>query len=481
MNANQLRASILQMAIEGKLVTQLDSEPAVEQLGNAPEDVPFEIPDKWKWVQLNLLAEYVQRGKSPTYSDIESIPVISQKCNQWDGFHIEPAKFINPDTLNKYKKERFVQDNDLLWNSTGLGTIGRVALYKSELNPYKIAVVDSHVTIVRSNQQLLNPLFLFYYLSSATVQNSIEDLATGSTKQKELSLTTIKAYLTPLPPLEEQKRIVAKLEQLLPLVDEYGKSYEKLEELNAEFPDKLKASVLQNAIEGKLVPQYSHEAPATELLEEINVKMHSLISSSDISLKKRKNKNDSFDRLDTPYELPNGWVWCTLNDLAFYKKGPFGSSLTKSMFVPDGSDSYKVYEQKNAIKKNAELGTYFISKSKFESMKGFEVKPHDIIVSCAGTIGETYMLPQNIRPGIINQALMIIRLYNKDISDFFLLYFDFVLKSLANTNSKGTAIKNIPPFNVLKQFYFPLPPLEEQKRIVAKVEELFALIDAMKK
>lgn len=216
---DKLKASVLQSAIKGQLVPQLDSEPAVEQIGKAPEDVPFNIPEKWKWLQLNLLAEYVQRGKSPTYSDIESIPVISQKCNQWDGFHIEPAKFINPDTLSKYKKERFVQDNDLLWNSTGLGTIGRVALYKSELNPYKIAVVDSHVTIVRPNQQLLNPLFLYYYLSSATVQNSIEDLATGSTKQKELGLTTIKAYLTPLPPLEEQKRIVAKVEELFALID----------------------------------------------------------------------------------------------------------------------------------------------------------------------------------------------------------------------------------------------------------------------
>ena len=216
---DKLKASVLQSAIKGQLVPQLDSEPAVEQIGKVPEDVPFEIPEKWKWLQLNLLAEYVQRGKSPTYSDIESIPVISQKCNQWDGFHIEPAKFINPDTLSKYKKERFVQDNDLLWNSTGLGTIGRVALYKSELNPYKIAVVDSHVTIVRPNQQLLNPLFLYYYLSSATVQNSIEDLATGSTKQKELGLTTIKAYLTPLPPLEEQKRIVAKVEELFALID----------------------------------------------------------------------------------------------------------------------------------------------------------------------------------------------------------------------------------------------------------------------
>ncbi|MBR1620995.1 MAG: restriction endonuclease subunit S, partial [Prevotella sp.] len=118
------------------------------------------------------------------------------------------------------------------------------------------------------------------------------------------------------------------------------------------------------------------------------------------------------------------------------------------MFVPDSSDAYKVYEQKNAINKDATLGHYYIDKSKFEELKGFAVQPEDIIVSCAGTIGETYVLPHDIREGIINQALMTIRLFDKSISDFYLLYFDFILKNEAAKESKGTAIKNIPPFDI---------------------------------
>lgn len=160
---------------------------------------------------------------------------------------------------------------------------------------------------------------------------------------------------------------------------------------------------------------------------------------------------------DVPFEVPEGWEWCKLDDLAFYKKGPFGSSLTKSMFVPDSPDAYKVYEQKNAISKDATLGHYFIDKDKYEELKGFTVQSEDIIVSCAGTIGETYVLPLNLREGIINQALMLIRLFDKSISDFYLLYFDFMLKSEAAKESKGTAIKNIPPFDILKNFYIPSP------------------------
>ena len=182
---------------------------------------------------------------------------------------------------------------------------------------------------------------------------------------------------------------------------------------------------------------------------------------------------------DVPFEVPEGWEWCKLDDLAFYKKGPFGSSLTKSMFVPDSPDAYKVYEQKNAISKDATLGHYFIDKDKYEELKGFTVQSEDIIVSCAGTIGETYVLPLNLREGIINQALMLIRLFDKSISDFYLLYFDFMLKSEAAKESKGTAIKNIPPFDILKNFYIPLPPFAEQQRIIAEIERWFTLIDTV--
>ena len=182
---------------------------------------------------------------------------------------------------------------------------------------------------------------------------------------------------------------------------------------------------------------------------------------------------------DVPFEVPEGWEWCKLDDLAFYKKGPFGSSLTKSMFVPDSPDAYKVYEQKNAISKDATLGHYFIDKDKYEELKGFTVQSEDIIVSCAGTIGETYVLPLNLREGIINQVLMLIRLFDKSISDFYLLYFDFMLKSEAAKESKGTAIKNIPPFDILKNFYIPLPPFAEQQRIVAEIERWFTLIDTV--
>ena len=182
---------------------------------------------------------------------------------------------------------------------------------------------------------------------------------------------------------------------------------------------------------------------------------------------------------NVPFEIPKNWVWCKLDDLAFYKKGPFGSSLTKSMFIPDNGNTYKVYEQKNAIQKDSNLGHYFISSEKFQELKGFEVLPNDIIVSCAGTIGETYIMPSDIRSGIINQALMIIRLHNIDITPFYLLYFDFILKNEAGKDGKGTAIKNIPPFDILKNYWIPLPPLAEQDRIIKEVALWQCLIDSI--
>ena len=175
--------------------------------------------------------------------------------------------------------------------------------------------------------------------------------------------------------------------------------------------------------------------------------------------------------------MPAGWVWARLNDLALYKKGPFGSSITKAMFVPESDEAIKVYEQKNAINKNAHLGHYFISQEKYQELKGFEIFPGDIIVSCAGTIGETFVMPSDMRKGIINQALMKIHLYDNSIKDFYLMYFDNKLKSLANEQGYGMALKNIPPFSVLKQYLIPIPPKAEQEKILERIKIILSNIN----
>ena len=248
----QLKKSILQEAIQGKLVPQdPNDEPAsvllerikeekaklfkegklkkkdlvdsvifkgednkyYEKIGSQvtciDDDIPFEIPTSWAWVRLEQLCTYIQRGKSPKYSEIRKYPVVAQKCNQWTGFSLEKALFLDPATIGSYGEERFLQDGDLLWNSTGLGTLGRMAIYDSSKNEYGLAVADSHVTVIRAIPSMVSSEYLFKYFSSHTVQSVIEDKSEGSTKQKELATSTVKSYMVPLPPYEEQLRIVA--------------------------------------------------------------------------------------------------------------------------------------------------------------------------------------------------------------------------------------------------------------------------------
>ena len=257
-----IRNLILSLAIKGKLVEQnQDDEKASELIKRIKsekqrlidekvikkekplppiedEEIPFDIPSSWKWIRLGDISEYIQRGRSPEYSEIEEIPVISQKCVQWTGFDITKAKYINPSSLDKYAKERFLQEKDLLWNSTGDGTLGRIAIYKK--SKFEKAVADSHVTIIRASNT--ESLYLLLYFSSKKVQDEINSKATGSTKQTELSTTTVKEYLVPLPPLEEQKRIVSKVEVLMKICD----LLEEKITLNEKVSDKLLESILKN-------------------------------------------------------------------------------------------------------------------------------------------------------------------------------------------------------------------------------------------
>lgn len=248
---DKLKKSILQYAMQGKLVPQDPNDEPVEVLlekiraekqklyeegklkkkdlaetvvkrgdDNSPyKEVPYSIPKSWKWVRLNDITSYIQRGKSPKYSTIPKYPVIAQKCNQWSGFSIELAKFVSPDTVDSYQEERLLKDGDLMWNSTGLGTLGRLAIYSEVKNPYGWAVADSHVTIIRLLLKFIDYHFIYHFLASPIVQNVIEEQASGSTKQKELATTTVKNYLIPLPPLTEQQRIVSKISQVFSVIE----------------------------------------------------------------------------------------------------------------------------------------------------------------------------------------------------------------------------------------------------------------------
>ena len=183
------------------------------EVSDITDQIPFDLPLSWQWVRLEQICSYIQRGKSPKYSPIRKYPVVAQKCNQWSGFSIEKALFIDPDTVDSYQEERILREDDLLWNSTGLGTLGRMAIYKESLNPYGWAVADSHVTVIRAMDGVCAN-YLYYYFTSQTVQSVIEDKSDGSTKQKELSTSTIKSYYVPLPPYNEQLRIIQRIKAI---------------------------------------------------------------------------------------------------------------------------------------------------------------------------------------------------------------------------------------------------------------------------
>ncbi|WP_287648616.1 restriction endonuclease subunit S [Bacteroides sp.] len=174
-------------------------------------------------------------------------------------------------------------------------------------------------------------------------------------------------------------------------------------------------------------------------------------------------------------EFTDEWNKYLFDDIAQYKKGPFGSALKKEIFVPESNDTIKIYEQQNAIKKDWKLGRYFISKDYFiNHMQQFVVKAGDIIVSCAGTIGEMYELPQNAISGVFNQALMRVRV-NTDLIDknIFIEVFSSMINTFSKIYSNGSAIKNIPPFADLKRTVVFIPMKNEQE----KISKFISLID----
>ena len=525
MTAQQLKNSILLMAVQGKLVPQdPNDEPAsvllerihaekerlikekkikreknpsvifkgadntpYEKIGDEvrslADEVPFDIPDSWEWVRLGNISSYAETK--------QKVNATSADPSIW-GLDLEDIE--KGGRLLEYKT---VGERKAVGDKT-VFTKGDI-LY-SKLRPYLLKIFVAPDDGICTPEIVpfrvyggIDPSYIVNYLKSPYVDNLINSITYG-VKMPRVGTETMTSLLVPIPPLEEQRRIVEKIDEVASAVSAYDVTYQKSEALNSTFPEALKKSILQEAVQGKLVPQDPTDEPAEALLERIRAKKQQLIKEGKIKKDKRESvifrrDNSHYEKRgseevciddEIPFEVPPSWALIRLDDIGIYRKGPFGSSLTKSMFVPKGADTVKVYEQKNAIQKDHTLGTYYITRQYYESkMRSFTVEPGDILVSCAGTIGETYVLPEQIELGIINQALMRMTIFAPIDLDYFLLYFDYVLKQTAKESSKGSAIKNIPPFEIFKKLILPLPPLEEQKRIVEKVRELESLCNSL--
>jgi type I restriction enzyme S subunit len=534
-NAQELKGLILQLAIQGKLtqkwrVLRQAQEPPVEpaivllekikaekeQLIKekkikkekplpkiTKDEIPFELPEDWTWCRLNEVCFYIQRGKSPKYTDISSIPVISQKCVQWSGFDIEKARFIKEETLEKYGEERFLQRGDLLWNSTGDGTVGRVITYPG--SKYDNAVVDSHVTVVRAAQDYIDSGYLWVFTASPIIQNSISGRVSGSTKQTELGTGTVKSMEFSFPPLEEQKAIVSIVNQLFKEVEELeAKTKERVKlkedfvrsalrqlaeakEVNGEWQyiqqhfkaffntkyavKKLRETILQLAVQGKLthhwrVLRQAQEAPiesASKLLEKIKAEKAQLIKEKKI--KKEKALPDITED-EIPYELPEGWVWCRFQDIASIASNLVkpGSYLSMPHIAPD------------VIEKNTGV------------LLKYNTIQEDGVTSPKHFFKSGQIIYSKIRPNLNKlvvvdfEGLCSADMYPIDSYILTRYLFKYMLSNVfLNQSIKTDTRVAMPKINQaeLSKIIVSVPPLEEQKAIVAKVNSLMGLCDQL--
>lgn len=529
MNAQQLKNSILQLAVQGKLVPQdPNDEPAsalierirakkerlikekkikpdknpsyifrgsdnlpYEKVGkNEPvciaEEVPFDIPDSWEWVRLKNLSCYIFSGKSPKYSKIPTEhKIIGQQANQDYGIDFNYVKYATNDFVVDMPEVYYLKDYDVLLNTLGNGTLGRSGIFKIPVGE-KI-LTDGHLFVFRNINPIISE-YLFAFLKLK--RQEIEKSANGTTNQTFLNLTKTIEWLIPLPPLSEQQRIVEKLKELEPYINDYDKAYEKIEKLNTDFPDLLKKSILQEAVQGKLVPQDPTDEPASILIEKIRQEKEQLIK--DKKIKKDKNEsyifrrdNSHYEKIGTeerciddeiPFDIPDSWEWTRLGTITEILRG-------KGPKYADNTD-FRILNQKCVRWGN--IDTSFcktVDKQWFESIsKECLTTQKDILINSTGegTIGRSSAVTSDAINMPYDSHVLLIRPY-KCLNKYIEIFINGIEGQAQINRSKGAKTTKQTELGVdkTKNLLIPLPPLNEQQRIVDKVNQLLPQISKL--
>ncbi len=490
MDGKQLKNSFLQWAIQGKLVEQLPKEGSASDLYEkilaekqalikagklkkekplppiALEDIPFEIPKEWKWCRIGDIFT-LQAGKN-----IASSEIYNSKSKE----HQYPCYGGNG-------RRGYVST----YNRTGhfciIGRQGALCGNVNFANGTFYATEHAVVVDVYSN---VDVSWSGIFLSAL----NLNQYATA-TAQPGLAVANINKVLIPLPPIGEQKRIVAKLEKLLPLIDEFSAAQEQLDKLNKELPEALKKSILQEAIQGKLVPQNPNDEPAQKLLERIALARHSERSEESSKRSKKTSKDQSshiyrengvwYEQIGTatpkditdeiPFEIPETWAWCRWGELSDsiqygYNAPALDSGRIKMVRISDIHDNKIEWNKVPYCQiKEIEISTYLLQKN-------------DILFArTGGTVGKSYLVGE-VPTEAVYAGYLIRTRYNSELLSP--LYLKFFMESSLYWGQlhEGTIATAQPNCNgkTLGKMLLPLPPLAEQKRIVAKLEQLFKVL-----
>lgn len=478
MTPQELKNSILQLAIQGKLVEQRPEEGTAQELYEEiqaekerlikdkkikkdkplPEiiedEIPFDIPESWKWVRLGDCSSYAQRK--------EKINASAIKSTMWSLDLEDIEKGTGKIIKNCSAGERKIAGDKVQFYENQV-------LY-SKLRPYLKKVLVAPANGICSSEIVpffaygnINPHYLVYVLTSPHVDYIINTVTYG-VKMPRVGTETMINLPIPLPPLAEQKRIVAKIEELLPLIDRYEKAWTKLEEFNKRFPDDMQKSILQEAIQGKLVEQRPEEGTAEELFQKL-VSHHS----------KQKTSRDELNFSAMDFDIPNNWKMVELNQLFNFVdyRGKTPHKISEGVFLITASNiknGYMEYSRKE-----------YISKEEYEERQSRGVTHMgDLLFTTEAPMGNAAICDLEVCS--CGQRIITFQEYETDsvipaLFMYFILSPQFQQQLLDNCT--GTTAKGIKA-DKLKHFLIPLPPLAEQKRIVAKLEELLPLCEKLK-
>lgn len=468
MTPQELKNSILQLAIQGKLVPQRAEEGTAEELYNqiqaekqklikegkikkekplppiTDDEKPFEIPKNWKWVRLGEIS-FINGGyafKSENFKQNGIRVIRISDFNENGLINTKIVRHIFDESLEPF----LLKEKDIILCMTG-GTVGK-SYFVKKLNEQMMT--NQRVATIRSifvHQEYINFIVL-----SPLIQKIIKD--SKNSTNDNISMGTINSFIVPLPPLAEQKRIVAKIEELLPYVERYETAYNKLQQLNKRFPDDLQKSVLQLAIQGKLVPQRPEEGNAEDLYKQIQAEKQKLIKEGKI--KKEKPLPPITDD-EKPFEVPESWKWVRLGEIFTLQAGK-------------NINSSNIYKNQDVTHKYLCYGG--------NGVRGYVTNYNrDGIFAIIGRQGA---LCGNINVAngkfYATEHAVVVDHYN--ITD--VIWSSFFIKALnLNQYATSTAQPGLAVSNIIKVL-IPLPPFAEQKRIVAKIEELLPLCDKLK-